>query len=169
MHRLDIALLGPPTVILDGKPVETDRRKAIGLLAYLATEAKPHSREALAALLWPDYPRASAFAYLRRTLWELNQLLGKGWIEAERDQVALAANLGIKIDVETFQRNLDSSTEQISALTEAIKLYRGEFLENLVIADTPPFEEWKIQQAEYYRREYGQMLEKLVAVTRTKR
>src|SRR4030042_3348910 len=99
MHRLDIALLGPPTVTLDGKPVETDRHKAIGLLAYLATEARPHRREALAALLWPEYPRASAFSYLRRTLWELNQILGKGWIEAERDQVALAPHLGMNFDV----------------------------------------------------------------------
>jgi DNA-binding SARP family transcriptional activator len=51
MHRLDIALLGLPRITLDGKPVETDRHKAIGLLAYLATEAKPHSREVLATLL----------------------------------------------------------------------------------------------------------------------
>jgi predicted ATPase/DNA-binding SARP family transcriptional activator len=164
MHQLDIALLGSPRITLDGKDVETDRHKAIGLLAYLATEAKSHRREALAALLWPDYSRASAFSYLRRTLWELNQILGKGWIEAERDQVALARIPGLNVDIEAFQNFLDRGSDQVSALTQAVSLYRGDFLENLVIADTAPFEEWQYQQAEYYRGEFAHALEKLVAV-----
>ena len=41
-------------------------------------------------------------------------------------------------------------------------MYRGDFLEGFVIADTAPFEEWQVQQAEYYRREFGHLLEKLV-------
>ena len=164
MHRLDIALLGSPEISLDGKPVETDRHKAIGLLAYLATEARSHRRETLAALLWPDYPRASAFSYLRRTLWELNQVLGKGWIETDHDQVAIAHHPGLNLDLETFQSYLEDGSDQVDALSEAVKLYRGEFLANLVIADTPPFEEWQTQQAGYYRREFAQALEKLVAL-----
>jgi len=163
MHRLEIALLGPPRITLDGKPVETDRHKAIGLLAYLAIEAKSHSRETLAALLWPDYPRASAFSYLRRTLWELNQILGKGWIETGRDGVTLARLPGLSVDVEAFQRVLASGSDQVSALTGAASLYRGDFLQDLVIADTPPYEDWQLQEAEYYRREYARLLERLVA------
>ena len=97
MRRLEIALLGPPRITVDGKPAETDRHKAIGLLAYLATEAKPQSRESLATLFWPDYPRASALSYLRRTLWELNQMLGKGWIKSQRDQVTLARIPGLNV------------------------------------------------------------------------
>lgn len=162
MRRLDIALLGPPRITVDGKPAETDRHKAIGLLAYLATEAKPQSRESLATLFWPDYPRASALSYLRRTLWELNQMLGKGWIESQRDQVTLARIPGLNVDVEAFQRYLDRDSDQVSELTKAVQLYRGDFLENLVIADTAPFEEWQTQQAEYYRREFGHSLERLV-------
>jgi predicted ATPase/DNA-binding SARP family transcriptional activator len=162
MHRLEIELLGPPKITLDGKPVETDRHKAIGLLAYLAVEAKGHSRETLAALLWPDYPRASAFSYLRRTLWELNQILGKGWIETDRDSVTLARPPGLNVDVEAFQRVLDSGSDQASALAEAASLYRGDFLADLVIADTPPFEDWQLQEVEYYRREYARLLERLV-------
>ena len=84
MPRLDIALLGPPEISLDGLPIKTERRKAVALLAYLAVTARAHTREHLAALLWPGYTTASAHAYLRRTLWELNQMLGKGWVEADR-------------------------------------------------------------------------------------
>jgi predicted ATPase len=96
-------------------------------------------------------------------LWELNQILGKGWIQLERDQVALAHIPGLYVDVEAFQNYIDSEADQVNALTEAVTLYRGDFLEGLVIADTSPFEEWQSQQAEYYQREYSHTLERLVA------
>lgn len=162
MQQLKIALLGSPQITLDGKPVDTDRRKAIALLAYLAVEDKPRSREALAALLWPDYPRASAFSYLRRTLWELNQILGKGWIESDRENITLNRLPELSVDVNTFQSLVGSASDQVSALQEAVSLYRGNFLEGLVIADTLPFEEWQYQQVEYFQRDFAQALEKLV-------
>ena len=162
MHSLEVKLFGSPRLTLDGKAVQTDRHKAIGLLAYLAVEAKAHHREALAALLWPDYPRQSAFAYLRRTLWELNRVLGTGWVEADRESVTLTRTPGLQLDVETFQSLLAAGTDQISTLTEAVSLYRGDFLEGLVIADTAPFEAWQCQQVEIYRREFRRALERLV-------
>ena len=162
MPVLEILLLGPAKITLDGKPVETDRHKVIGLLAYLAAERKAHTRQALAALLWPDYPHSSAFSYLRRTLWELNQVLGKGWIEFDRESVRLTPNPGLRIDIDAFQRSPTAASDQIDTLKAAISLYRGDFLEGFIIADTAPFEEWQIQQAEYFRREYGHLLENLV-------
>jgi DNA-binding SARP family transcriptional activator/predicted ATPase len=164
MHFLEISLLGPPKISLDGKPVGTDRHKAIGLLAYLAAESKAHNREVLASLLWPDYPRASAFSYLRRTVWELNQVLGKAWIAADRESVSLARNPGLSVDIEAFQLSLAAAPDQVDLLSKAVRLYRGDFLEGFVIADTAPFEEWQIQQAEYYRQEFGHLLERLVSV-----
>ena len=162
MPDLEIALLGTPRIVRDGMVVETDRHKAIGLLAYLAVEAKAQRRETLATLLWPDYPRASAFSYLRRTLWELNQMLGKGWIHADREQVALERKPELVLDVEVFRGCLEAAGDPIVALTEAVAQYRGDFLEGLVIADTAPFEEWQCQQAEHYRRQFSRMLERLV-------
>lgn len=162
MHHLDIELLGPPQISLDGKPVRTDRHKAIALLAFLATEAKAHRREALAALLWPDYPRSSAFAYLRRTLWELNQMLSKGWIETDRESVRLVDKAGLSVDTEAFRQVVVNGSDQPELLAEAAELYRGDFLSGLVVADTPPFEEWQLQQAEFYRGELGRILERLV-------
>jgi len=163
MPHLEIKLFGAPRITLDGIALETDRHKAIGLLAYLAVEARSHSREALAALLWPDYPRASAFSYLRRTLWELNQMLGKGWITADREKVALEHLPGLEIDAAAFQRLLAVETDPIDALSEAVALYQGDFLQGLVIADTVPFEAWQTQQAEHYRRQLAHTLERLTA------
>jgi predicted ATPase/DNA-binding SARP family transcriptional activator len=162
MQHLKIALLGSPIITLDGKPIETERRKAVGLLAYLAVEGRTFSREALAAMLWPDYPRASAFSYLRRTLWELNQMLGKEWIEASRDSVSLARNSNLEIDVRTFRDVFGESIDQVEDLRQAVELYRGDFLEGLIIADTAPFEEWQNQQVSYYHRQFEHVLERLV-------
>ena len=48
MAELSLALLGPPTVSRDGRPVTFDTRKAIALLALLAVTGREHSREELA-------------------------------------------------------------------------------------------------------------------------
>lgn len=76
MRGLALRLLGPPQVTLDGSAVSFDTRKAIALLAYLACTRRPYTREAHAALLWPEY--ADARNALRRTLSTVQQALGPG-------------------------------------------------------------------------------------------
>jgi hypothetical protein len=84
---------------LDGAPVETDRRKALALLAYLAVTKQSHSREALAALFWPDYDqsracRALQIASQRRDLpMRLDSLTGIAAIRAHVGEAARAAEL----------------------------------------------------------------------------
>ncbi len=78
MTRLKIALLGPLQVTQDTRPLtgfEYDKVRA--LLAYLALEAdRPHRREALAGLLWPDQPRKAARDGLRNALATLRKAIG---------------------------------------------------------------------------------------------
>src|SRR5512137_956885 len=81
MSRLVVRLLGGFRVELDGEVVydfETDKARA--LLAYLVVEAdRPHRRETLAGLLWPDRPDTVARARLRQTLFRVRQALtGRG-------------------------------------------------------------------------------------------
>ena len=77
MSRLDIHLVGPFRVSLDGQPVtglESDKVRA--LLAYLAVEAdQPHLREKLVGLLWPDQAEQAARANLRRALSNLRKVV----------------------------------------------------------------------------------------------
>jgi DNA-binding SARP family transcriptional activator len=79
MTKLVVRLLGGFRVELDGEAVydfETDRARA--LLAYLVVEAdRPHRRETLAGLLWPDQPDTVARARLRQTLHRVRQALGE--------------------------------------------------------------------------------------------
>ncbi|MFN2220234.1 MAG: SARP family transcriptional regulator, partial [Anaerolineae bacterium] len=76
MPRLSLRFLGPPLIELDGQPVHLGRHKAVALLAYLALTRQPHSRDALATLLWPELDQSHARGQLRRTLSLLNRTLG---------------------------------------------------------------------------------------------
>lgn len=78
MTRLSIRLLGPLQVTLDGQPVTGfETTKARALLAYLANEAdRPHRREFLAELLWPERSAGAAQANLRHTLAGLRRAIG---------------------------------------------------------------------------------------------
>jgi DNA-binding SARP family transcriptional activator len=70
MTRLRLSFLGPFQVILDGCVVTGfESNKVRGLLAYLAVESsRPHARETLAALFWPDHHNHSAINSLRSAL-----------------------------------------------------------------------------------------------------
>src|SRR5512136_1294992 len=76
--RLAIGLLGPFTASLDGQPItEFESVKVRALLAFLAVEnARPHRRESLATLLWPDWPQQSAMRNLRNALADLRKNIG---------------------------------------------------------------------------------------------
>ena len=89
MSQLKVMLLGSPQIELDGQAVETDRRKAVALLAYLLVTAVPHTRETLATLFWPESDQSRALAYLRRAVWELNHILGDGWLVVERERIGI--------------------------------------------------------------------------------
>jgi predicted ATPase len=148
---------------MDGQPLATDRRKALALLAYLGVTGKAHTREKLATLFWPEHDSSRAFAYLRRTLWEINQMLGEGWVEADRATVALTGE--VRLDVHDFEQratwgNADPC-ERLPQLAEAAALYTDDFLAGFNLKDAPDFDEWATFQAESLRRTLAAALEAL--------
>ena len=78
MAHLSLSLFGPWHVTLDGQPVTGfESAKVRALLAYLAVEAdRPHHRDALAGLLWPEVPDSTARNNLRQALANLRQAIG---------------------------------------------------------------------------------------------
>ena len=78
MPRLTLSFLGCFQVCLDDRPVtDFKSNKVRALLAYLAVEAdRPHRREALAGLLWPDWPDRDALSNLRYALASLRRTIG---------------------------------------------------------------------------------------------
>ena len=111
MDALSISGLGSPQVSLNGQVVEIKRRKAIALLVYLAVEGRSQSREFLSGLFWPEYGQSKAYAYLRRTLWEIKTTLGDGWLEISREWIGIPSSAKIQTDVSQFQALLQGVQE----------------------------------------------------------
>src|SRR6266498_1292331 len=171
--RLVLQFLGLPQIYLDDKPIATDRRKAIALLAYLAVNDIGHlhqnySRESLSALLWPDYEQAKAFSNLRRTIWEVHQTIGESWLMADRESVHLNPDVEIDLDIARFQDLFSQSRAQnntplrISLLVDAVNLYRNHFLTGFSLKDAYSFNEWAFAKSEELR---GQLVDVLMTLS----
>jgi predicted ATPase/DNA-binding SARP family transcriptional activator len=162
--QLALNLLGPPQIYLNHESVSADRRKVVALLAYLAVEGGRQTRDALSALLWPDYDQSKAFTNLRHTLWEVQQAIGEGWIVADRETVGLYTDAEISLDVRDFESLLISGRGQeniplrISVLSDAVKLYRNHFLSGFSLKDALGFNEWAFAKSEDLRHQLASAL-----------
>jgi DNA-binding SARP family transcriptional activator len=134
-------LLGPFQVTLAGELVTRFRsNKVRALLAYLAVEAdRPHRREVLAALLWPEWPERAARAYLRNTLSDLRQAIGDHntappYLLVSRTTIQFNMASDCRVDVQAFRALVEGDRADWPIdhlLEEALALYRGSFLEGL--------------------------------------
>ena len=171
MNRLEISVLGSPTIEVDGVPVQVDTRKAIALLVYLAVAGRTQSRDRLTGLLWPNYDQERARAALRRTLSALRKALGDRWVSADRLGISLD-RAGVDLDVAHLREALtaadahehDGSTachECIRSLQAAAELGSGGFMQGFSLRDAEPFEEWQSLEAETVQREVAAVLDRL--------
>ena len=155
-EMLRLALLGGLRLSLDEAEIaDTLPAKAAALLSYLAVTGRPHSRAALAGLLWPEAPEAVARASLRQTLFGLNKRLASHLI-ITRDRVAFNQAAPYWLDVEHFEAPLTAAgsaeTLDIGCLREAVLLYQGDLLAGFYVRDAAEFEEWLTGQRERLRQ-----------------
>jgi len=146
-----------------GAPVQLHARKARALLACLALQpGRVHPRERLIGLLWSERSEGQARNSLRGTLSELRKGLdgvADSVLLSTRDGVALAPG-AVAVDVVELEEL--AASHDPAALARAAALYRGEFLEGLVIRD-PAYEEWLGQERERLRRLAVQALSRLAS------
>ena len=135
MAGVSLTLLGPPSVRLTGGEQHTPQpgAKELALLAYLALEPGPHTREELAGLLWGESSETEARASLRQALKHLRTTIGE-IIYTERSVVALGAS--IECDVCEFKRLVVQ--EPSCALSADIP----RFLAGFSVRHAPHFDEW---------------------------
>src|SRR6476469_9471834 len=127
--------------------------KGQALICYLALTRRPHTRDALASLLWSDDPQEEARASLRNVL-SLVRKVASQYLVVTRDTIAFNPESPYWLDVEVFRDKLAAAnTAPASAdsgvfavLREAMDLYRGEFLEGFYVPGAALFEEWVLTE-----------------------
>ena len=151
MSRLWLGLLGPLEARADSRALALRLpAKALALLAFLAARpGQAHSRDKLAGLLWADVTSDQAHHSLRQALLSLRRALARegvpASIVAEGDTLALDST---DVDVDAFERCLAEGGWR--SLTQAVALYRGDFLEGFTL-DEAAFEEWSVGERERLR------------------
>ncbi len=167
LGRLELTLLGPFHASLDGEAITAFKsNKVRALLAYLAVEAdRPQRREALAALLWPDWPARSAMNNLRFTLADLRRSLkdrqaDPPFLLITRESIQFNRASDSWVDLAEFEHSAVSSQpsaishlqSEINDLQSAISICKGEFLEGFSLPDDSLFEEWLAVEREQVKR-----------------
>jgi predicted ATPase/DNA-binding SARP family transcriptional activator/Tfp pilus assembly protein PilF len=176
MTRLSIRLLGAFVVERNDQPVTTFRSlKNQALLAYLAMEAgRPHTRPALAGLLWPEQPEKEALLNLRQALFRLRNVLANDeatppFLQITQSAVQFDQRSDHWLDAAAFThlvaacdhhaRTTPDPTPDhrrhcrlcIERLTQAVDLYQGEFMHGIYIDDSPALEEWLLLQRAWFQ------------------
>jgi predicted ATPase/DNA-binding SARP family transcriptional activator len=165
---LSIKLLGSPSIALDGQPVRGFvSSKAAALVYYLAATGRPHTRQALAGLLWPEVPDAQALKNLRDVLSNVRRLL-LPYLQITRQTVALASTAAEQLDCQQFEARLNYAEQApgdgVLLLQDAVALYQGDFLDGFSLPDAPAFEEWALVERERLRQVFLTSLHRLAVL-----
>ncbi len=141
-------LLGP-----DGEPIDAvraHRSKGAALLAYLATRppGQPAQRGDLYPLLWPERNDEAAGNALRSALSRLRRKLPEGAVGGKDENRAWVDDSVLTSDVRAFGRAVEEGRRR-----EALRLYRGPFLDHVRLTAARPFNRWADEQRESYRRQ----------------
>lgn len=151
--RLELVLLGgfEARVAPPGRSLRLSLKKARAILAWLAlAPGGSRPRQTLTGLLWPEAGEAEARNSFRVTLSSLRTALAAAQLRClhiDGDTVLLDLDM-VDVDTVTFRRLVEDGSSD--ALTEAIRVYRGELLDGLEL-DEAPFEEWLVGEREQLR------------------
>ncbi len=170
MTRLVLSFLGSfQATRAEQAVVGFESNKGRALLAYLAIEAdRPHSRDELTGILWPDQPDGVARTNLRQALANLRHTLE---LEAAPQPLLLVTRESIQfnlaadhwLDCAEFSalvaasqahahRRADACLRCTQWLQQAAELYRGNFLEHFFVSESTAFEEWALTIRERFRQ-----------------
>jgi DNA-binding SARP family transcriptional activator len=143
---LTLRLFGPSVLLADGTAVRTHSARTFALLAYLALEPeRPHARDTLVDLLWPDLPLASGRQSLRQALYSLRAVAGGrlgGCLQVDARSVQfLAPDQGLlDIDVHRFLTAVRSADN--ADWRAAAALHRAPLLDGMAAVPGPTSDAW---------------------------
>ena len=170
MPRLHFRLFGKFTAHHDdGLLKGLDAGKDQELLSYLLIHRdRPHSREALATLLWGETSTEKSKKYLRQSLWHLHTALNsdqeKEILMVDHDWLSLNPGTDLWTDVADFERAFATAEgvpgkqldcDQAQALKKAVVLYQDDLLPG-------SYQDWILFERERLQNMYLLMLDKLI-------
>ena len=126
--------LGRAAVTLEGRAVEELSAGAVLLLTYLALH--PHQgRNAMQAVLFPDFDREQTVTFFRLTVRELRTRLGPEILALDdtlrHPRYQIGPGFQISLDVTALRGALAASAEGHAELAALLGAYPGAFLEDL--------------------------------------
>jgi DNA-binding SARP family transcriptional activator/pimeloyl-ACP methyl ester carboxylesterase len=157
MGGFSLRTFGFPEIHGDDHPIKLSLRKGLALLIYLAEAKGAVAREVLATLLWPESPRETARARLRRMLHRIEVTLGQQIFDTDRTSVRWSPAVELKVDTHLFEGACDRADFE-----QACLCYRGDFLAGFSLDDCPEFEDWAFFRREALRGRLMHGLERLV-------
>ena len=141
------------------------------LLSYLLIHRdRPHSREALATLLWGDSSTEKSKKYLRQALWHLHAALNSDYgngtdvLMVDHDWLGLNPRSNLWTDVADFERAFSAAegvagrqldSQKAQALKDAVSLYSADLLPGY-------YQDWVLFERERLQNMYLLMLDKLI-------
>lgn len=158
--RLALNFFGVFQASVDQKPIPESRAKRIeALLIYLAMEAsRPHRRETLIGLLFPDMPDEAARTNLRQTLTRLRRAIGDAQAEppfllTSRESTQFNQASSYSLDVIQFRDDLTGCEQHqgsrdagcvdcMAQAATAVSHYKGAFLDGFFLEDSVAFDDW---------------------------
>ena len=116
--------------------------RRLALLLFLSSSLSDYqSRDAVASFFWPNARRAHARGGLKQAVFAIRRLLGTD-IVVSRGASELGINWArLGCDAREFMMAIDESR-----LTDAVGIYRGEFLGNFPLDAGSNFDKWRDAQ-----------------------
>jgi len=179
MAQLSLSLLGSfQSWVASGSPRPLRTLKERALISYLVVESnRSHRREKLAELLWPDRPESVARNNLRQALYGLRQAVGEPGFETiftvTADDVQIATSDQLWLDLDAFKVHVKAAQIHehdsnrpcpfcMQHLRDAVEMYRGPFLEDVILDKAPEFTNWALHHRENCDVLHSQALEFLI-------
>ena len=140
-----VRVMGFPVVDVAGEQLRFRSKKVMALVIYLAVTGRPHTREHLAALLWPEVAPDRANGSLRAALSRAR----KPFAEQGVDPFAIEGNRIGTVEGAVLVPELSemfSGGDEADAGRSALDLSPVPFLAGFEIDDADPFGDWVAAQ-----------------------
>jgi TolB-like protein/DNA-binding SARP family transcriptional activator/Flp pilus assembly protein TadD len=119
----------------------------------LATPRRPHGRDSLLALFWPEQDTERARNALNQAVYFIRGQLGTDTLLSNGDGLHLEWK-DFWCDAAAFEEALDGGRP-----ADAVALYRGDLLEGFHVGDAPDFTEWLEAERGRFANRYSIALE----------